>query len=96
MKPLRRVVLLALAGHLLHAGAAEFAGAAVDYREVDLSYSTEGVVEAVRQSTVSAQISGRIVELRFDVGDYVKKSEVTAAYVPACGSMSSGPEAHLR
>ena len=33
-------------------------------------------MEAVRQSTVSAQIAGRIVELRFDVGDYVKKGDV--------------------
>jgi RND family efflux transporter MFP subunit len=36
------------------------------------------VIEAVRQSTVSAQIAGRIVDLRFDVGDYVKKGEVIA------------------
>jgi RND family efflux transporter MFP subunit len=32
----------------------------------------------VRQSTVSAQIAGRIVELNFDVGDYVKKGAVIA------------------
>jgi len=50
--------------------------AAVELREVETSYSAEAVVEAVRQSTVSAQIAGRIVELRFDVGDYVKKGEV--------------------
>lgn len=60
----------------LNAGAAELASAPVEFREVDLTYSSEGVVEAVKQSTVSAQISGRIVELRFDVGDYVKKGEV--------------------
>ncbi|MBI3373778.1 MAG: efflux RND transporter periplasmic adaptor subunit [Betaproteobacteria bacterium] len=60
----------------LNASAAELASAPVEYREVDLTYSSEGVVEAVKQSTVSAQISGRIVELRFDVGDYVKKGEV--------------------
>jgi RND family efflux transporter MFP subunit len=76
MKPLRSLVFLALAGHLLQTGAAELASGPVEYREVDLTYSTEGVVEAVRQSTVSAQISGRIVELRFDTGDYVKKGEV--------------------
>jgi len=52
--------------------------AAVEMREVDLDYSAEAVVEAVRQSTVSAQIAGRIVDLRFDVGDYVKKGEVIA------------------
>lgn len=50
--------------------------AAVEVRDVDLTYSAEAVVEAVRQSTVAAQIAGRIVELRFDVGDYVKKGEV--------------------
>jgi RND family efflux transporter MFP subunit len=50
--------------------------AAVELREVELSYSAEAVVEAVRQSTVSAQIAGRIVELAFDVGDHVRKGEV--------------------
>ena len=48
----------------------------VEAREIDLAYTAEAVVEAVRQSTVSAQIAGRIVELRFDVGDTVKKGEV--------------------
>ena len=43
---------------------------------MDLTYSAEAVVEAVRQSTVSAQMTGRIVDIRFDVGDYVKKGEV--------------------
>jgi RND family efflux transporter MFP subunit len=50
--------------------------APVELREVDLTYSAEAVTEAVRQSTVAAQVAGRIVELRFDVGDYVKKGEV--------------------
>ena len=45
-------------------------------REVGLTYSAEAVIEAVRQSTVAAQVAGRIVELRFDVGDYVKKGDV--------------------
>jgi RND family efflux transporter MFP subunit len=47
-------------------------------RDVELTYTAEAVVEAVRQSTVAAQIAGRIVELRFDVGDFVKKGEVIA------------------
>ena len=50
--------------------------ALVELREVELTHSAEAVVEAVRQSTVAAQIAGRIVELRFDVGDRVKKGEV--------------------
>ena len=52
--------------------------AVVEVRDVALTYTAEAVVEAVRQSTVSAQIAGRIVELRFDVGDFVKKGEVIA------------------
>jgi len=50
--------------------------AVVERRPVDLSYSADAVVEAVRQSTVAAQIAGRIVDIRFDVGDHVKKGEV--------------------
>src|SRR3970282_1493495 len=55
---------------------AELKTAQVEWREVDLTYSSEALIEAVRQSTVAAQISGRIVDIRFDIGDYVKKGEV--------------------
>lgn len=55
---------------------AELKTALVEWREVELAYSSEALIEAVRQSTVSAQISGRIVDIRFDTGDYVKKGEV--------------------
>ncbi len=50
--------------------------ATVQYREVAQTYSVEGVVEATRQSTVSAQISGRVKEVNFDVGDTVKKGQI--------------------
>ena len=56
--------------------APSLAAGAVELREVELAYSAEAVVEAVRQSTVAAQIAGRIVEMRFDVGDYVKQGDV--------------------
>ena len=56
----------------------ELEATVVEVRDVALTYTAEAVVEAVRQSTVSAQIAGRIVELRFDVGDFVKKGEVIA------------------
>lgn len=73
---------LTLVGVLAGAGAAQatlpFATAHVAYREVDQTYATEAVVEAVRQSTISAQIAGRIVAINFDVGDYVKQGEVIA------------------
>jgi RND family efflux transporter MFP subunit len=56
--------------------AAPLATAAAELREVDLATSAEAVVEAVRQSTVAAQVSGRIVDIRFDVGDRVEKGAV--------------------
>ena len=50
--------------------------APVRYREVAQTYSADGVVEATRQSTVSAQIAGRVKEILFDVGDTVRKGQV--------------------
>jgi RND family efflux transporter MFP subunit len=58
--------------------AAGLAAAVVEVRDVESTVSAEAVVEAVRQSTVSAQISGRIVDLPFDVGDRVQKGQVIA------------------
>ncbi len=58
------------------AAAAPLAAAPVALREVDLTTTAEAVVEAVRQSTVAAQVSGRIVDIRFDVGDRVQKGDV--------------------
>ncbi|MDD5330582.1 MAG: efflux RND transporter periplasmic adaptor subunit [Sulfuricella sp.] len=53
-----------------------FATAAVELREVDQTYAAEATVEAVKQSSVAAQISGRVVEVNFDAGDAVKKGQV--------------------
>src|SRR4030067_2833524 len=56
--------------------AEQLQGAPAQYREVEQTYSVEGLVEATRQSTVSAQISGASKEINFDVGDRVKKGQV--------------------
>jgi RND family efflux transporter MFP subunit len=78
------------AGHALSTGA-------VEMRDVELTYSAEAVVEAVRQSTVAAQIAGRIVDLRFDVGDYVKKGEVIARIDERAASQAvAATEAQVR
>ncbi|MDO8925784.1 MAG: efflux RND transporter periplasmic adaptor subunit [Sideroxyarcus sp.] len=72
-------LLLGLSAVLLAANssvAEPLATAAVQYREVEQTYSVDGVVEATRQSTVSAQISGRVKALFFDVGDRVSKGQV--------------------
>lgn len=50
----------------------------VAYRKVPQTISAEGLVEAVRQSTVAAQISGQIVELRVSAGDSVKAGQILA------------------
>jgi len=61
----------------LSAQAAEpLATTAVQMREVEQTYSIDGVVEATRQSTVSAQISGRVKGIFFDVGDRVSKGQM--------------------
>ena len=48
----------------------------VQYREVAQTWSADGVVEAARQSTVSAQIAGRVKEILFDTGDTVRKGQI--------------------
>ncbi len=56
--------------------AGQLAVAPAQYREVAQTHSADGLVEATRQSTVSAQIGGRVVEINFDVGDRVNKGQV--------------------
>ena len=65
-----------LLGALSPAVAQPLSTATVEYREVDTTYAAEAIIEAVRQSTVSAQVAGRIVELNYDVGDFVQKGQV--------------------
>jgi len=41
-----------------------------------LEYQLDGVIEATKQATLSAEVSGRIEEINFDVDDRVKKGDV--------------------
>ena len=61
-----------------HAAAAElpFEVAEVRYHTLPREQSFDAVIEAVQQSTVAAQVSGRVVEINFDVGDLVPKDSV--------------------
>ncbi len=43
---------------------------------VDVSFPAEALVEAVQQTTVGAQIAGRVIEVRADAGQRVAKGEV--------------------
>ena len=73
------------------------ASAPVELREVELTFSAEALVEAVRQSTVSSQIAGRIVDLRFDVGDRVQKGDVIARIDERAASQAqAASEAQVR
>jgi RND family efflux transporter MFP subunit len=54
----------------------------MELREVEQTWATDGVVEAVRQSTVAAQISGRIVEIAVDAGSRVRKGQLLARIDP--------------
>ena len=58
------------------ADAAPLEWATAQMREVDLAWTAEAVLEAGRQSSVAAQIAGRVVEVRVDAGDAVRKGEV--------------------
>lgn len=75
MQKTSTLLLLAVAGY---GHAAPLASALVEYKTVALTYSTDGVVEAVKQSTVAAQVAGRITELKWRAGDQVAKGAVIA------------------
>ena len=47
----------------------------VEMREVALTYPAEAVVEAVRQATVAAQVQGRVIDVRADAGQRVRKGQ---------------------
>ena len=76
--PSTRLALFALAAALLGrpALATELHTAPVERREVPREYRLDGLVEATQQTTVSAQTSGQVEEVLFDVDDYVTKGQV--------------------
>lgn len=74
---MKRILLAACLFSLPYGASAEpLLTAPVSYKEVASTYAADGQVEAVKQSTVAAQISGRITEVNFKVGDLVKQGQV--------------------
>ena len=57
-------------------------GTVVAYRDIDRVAVAEGIVEAVRQSTLAAQVAGRIVALPVKAGDAVKAGQVLVQIDP--------------
>lgn len=78
-------MLILLTGWGAMASAAElpFATSQASYQDVPLQRAFDGLVEAVHQSTVSAQTAGRVVEINFDVDDQVPKGSVLIRIHPA-------------
>lgn len=72
----RHSFLLLLAALAAGASAQTPATAPVEFREVDLTYPAEAVVEAVKQATIAAQVQGRILEVRADAGDAVRQGQL--------------------
>lgn len=74
----QRLATTLLAAGLLAqpAAAADLETAPVERRELPREYRLDGLVEATQQTTVSAQTSGQVQEVLFDVDDYVTKGQV--------------------
>ncbi len=51
-------------------------GVVVEYRDLDRFATAEGIVEAMRLSTLAAQVAGRVVSLPVKAGDVVKAGQV--------------------
>jgi RND family efflux transporter MFP subunit len=50
--------------------------ARAEYREIPLEHRLDGVVEAVHKGTLSAQTQGQVLEILFDVDDFVEKDNL--------------------
>jgi len=79
------IILLNLAVVRAYAGEAAVGASLADLPSVAVRsagaasfYSGSGVVEAVRQTVISAQVQGAIIELRVKAGDSVKAGQVLA------------------
>ncbi len=95
MNLIRYLLVLVLVGGAT-VQAAEPALYRVAARDVAGAVSADGVVEAVRQSTLSAQIAGQVVELLVQVGDSVKAGQVLARIDPRAAEQAvAGSQSQL-
>ena len=76
-------LLLACSGSAAVSAAEQLATVVVERARVARETTFEGVVEAVNRSTVAAQTTGRVLELPYDVGDYVEKDALIARFTEA-------------
>ena len=87
LKPVFSIRNMALFAVMLSAlqsvQAAPLQSATIAWQQVQTTRSTEGVVQAERQSTVAAQASGRITQILFRPGDAVKQGQVIMRIDPS-------------
>lgn len=78
MRPLlvTLILCLMLQSGLSVADSATLETATVEKRETAREFWLDGVVEAINQTTLSAQTGGQVQEILFDVDDYVEKGQV--------------------
>ena len=74
------LLMLVLLAPFAASAASELPTVAVTTETVARERSFDGIVEAERRSTVSAQVAARIEELPFDVDDYVKRGDIIVRF----------------
>jgi RND family efflux transporter MFP subunit len=67
---------LAFTSGSIEAEPSELTTAEVRYVQIPQERVLDAVIEAVKQATVSAQTSGRVIEINYDVDDYVEKGAI--------------------
>ena len=90
--------LLATIGVINNAKAADlpFDVHTAQYQSIPTYQTFDATIEAVRRATVSAETSGRISEINFDVDDFVKKGSVLVRITDAATrARLSGLEANV-
>lgn len=70
------IVGLAVMSSPIEAEPAELATAEVRNVHTPQERVLDAVIEAIKQATVSAQTSGRVIEINYDVDDYVEKGSI--------------------
>ena len=74
MKTTIALVLLCFAATAISAEPAQ--SIIVQPHPVAVTFAADGIIEAVQQTEVAAQVPGRVLEIRVDAGDAVKKGQV--------------------
>jgi RND family efflux transporter MFP subunit len=76
MHSLRNIFHLLIILVSMPAFSGELESITVEYADVGQEYIFDGVVEAVQEATLSAQTTGRVVEVLFDVDDFVRQDDI--------------------